>query len=252
MSLSPTYEFRGIANYQYVLGGRDTLFLAGFRFLSILMFTQVPIMTVLAIALAIILNSALVKAKVIFRTAIVLPMMTSIVVSAITWDYMFGERFGLINNFLRMAGLPGQPWLLTSFFARASIIMVMLWRWTGYNMILFLAGLQAIPEELYDAAKLDAGRLQAVWYITLPLLKPMIIFATIMNIVGCLQCFAEPYILTRGGPGNATYSVLMRIYNMAFGQYQFGYAAAGSWVLALVAICASVLFMWGTGFFKKG
>ena len=171
MSLSPDYEFKGVEHYQYLLGGKDPLFLAGFQFIAVLMFIQVPIMTVLAIALAIILNSTLIKGRTIFRAAIVIPMMATVVVSAIIWGRMFSPGFGLINNVLRSVGLPGQPWLLESLLARFSIIIVILWRWTGYNMILFLAGLQAIPRELYDAATLDAGRLQAVRHITLPLLN---------------------------------------------------------------------------------
>lgn len=257
LAISPTnmspgrdLEFTGVANYARLLG--DPLVWNGLKVVSTVLFIQVPIMTGFALILALLVSSPLIKGRTIFRTIFIIPIMTSLVVATLMWYPMLGERYGLINTTLRSVGLSGFRWLLDPTLALLSVHTVITWRWTGYNMIILLAGLQAIPRELYDAAALDAGRLQTVRRITLPLLKPMIIFSVIFSIIGSLQTFAEPLVLTGGGPGFATHTILMRIYNLAFIQGQFGYAAAVSWLLAVITICGSFFFLKKLGFFARG
>lgn len=243
-------EFVGLKNYARLLG--DPLFWNGLKVVSTVLFIQMPIMTGLALILALLVNSPLLKGGGVFRTILVLPMLTSLVVAGLLWYPMLGEQYGLFNTALGDIGLPTFSWLLDSKLALFSVHNAITWRWTGYNMIIFLAGLQAIPKELYDAASLDAGRLQMIRHITLPLLKPMIIFSVIFSIIGSLQTFAIPLVLTGGGPGFATKTVMMRIYDLAFGQGQFGYAAAMAMVLAAIALCGAFFLIRRLGYFVEG
>src|SRR3972149_2220940 len=252
MSPGRPLEFTGATNYVRLFG--DPLVWNGFKVVSTVLFIQVPIMTGLALILAILLSSPLIRGKTIFRTIFIIPVMTSLVAATLMWYPMFGENYGVINLVLTGIGLPGFKWLLDPTLALVSIFTVITWRWTGYNMIMFLAGLQAIPRELYDAAALDAGRLQTVRHITLPLLKPIIIFSVVFSIIGSLQLFAEPYVLTGQGTsaGFATYTVAIRLYNIGFIQGQFGYASAIGWFMALIAVCGTFFFLKRLGFFARG
>lgn len=237
-----TLSFIGLSNYFRVL--KDPIFWIGLKNVLLILGIQVPIMTGLALILALLLNSPLIIGKKIFRSIIYFPLTVSLVLAAIFWGYMYGKDFGLINLLLSSLGLPKIGWLVDPSIALYSIMNVITWRWTGWNMLLFLAGLQSIPVELYEAAKIDgAGRLQTTFHVVLPLLKPVIIFSLVLSINGSLQTFAEPWVLTQGGPAYSTYTVVLNIYRYMFAIGDLGLAAAMSLVLGLITIALAVLFI---------
>ncbi len=230
----------GIYNYSRML--EDTVFkralLNNFFYLII----QVPIMLGLALILAVLLNRKDLKFKGLFRTAIFLPCATSLVSYAIIFRSLFSLD-GFINTVLLNMGLLTEPlnWLAEPTTARIVIIVALIWRWTGYNMIFYLSGLQNIDSTLYEAARIDgASSLQVFSKITVPLLRPIILLTAIMSTNGTLQLFDESVNLTNGGPANATITMSHYIYKICF-EYspKFGYAAAMSYViLILVAVLA--------------
>lgn len=203
---------------------------------------QVPVMLVLALALASMLNNKHLRFKGLFRTAIFLPCATSLVSYAMIFRSMFAND-GFINTVLRGFGMNPIMWFANAWTARAVIIIALIWRWTGYNMVFYLSGLQNIEYSVYEAAKIDgASPVQSFFKITVPLLKPTILLTTIMSTNGTLQLFDESLNLTNGGPGKSTMTLSHYIYNTSFVQSpNFGYAAAMSIiVLIMVAILAVI------------
>jgi lactose/L-arabinose transport system permease protein len=206
---------------------------------------QVPIMLILAILLAQLLNNKDLKFKGLFRTCIFLPCATSLVSYSLIFKSMFATQ-GLINSVLMKIGIISENinWLGTPATAKAVIIIALIWRWTGYNMVFYLAGLQNIEYSVYEAAKIDgASGWKTFWYITVPLLKPTIVMTAIMSINGTLQLFDESMNLTSGGPANSTITMSHYIYNQAFGQGvgQLGYTSAMSFIVfILVGILAFI------------
>jgi len=239
--LHPYTDFIGLHNYLKTL--QNPLFLTSLRNVAMILFIQVPVMTLIALALALLLNSELVKGRNIFRPIIYLPLCTSTVVASLMWNFMYGKDYGLINTLLSNVGLPKVDWVTDSRVALYSIMNVITWRWIGWNMVLFLAGLAAIPQEIYDSAKLDAGRFQTVRYITLPLLKPMMVVSIILSINGSLQTFTEPLMLTGGGPGYSTQTLIMSVWRFAWGMFSYGYAAAASWIVGLIVFFAAIIYI---------
>ncbi|HIS25883.1 MAG TPA: sugar ABC transporter permease [Candidatus Pullilachnospira intestinigallinarum] len=231
-------SFGGIANYTRILKDatfRQTLFNTFFYLII-----QVPVMLILALALASMLNDKDLKFKGLFRTAIFLPCATSLVSYSMIFRSMFAND-GFINTVLRNLGLTPIMWFSNAWTARAVIIIALIWRWTGYNMVFYLAGLQNIEYSVYEAAKIDgANPLQTFFKITVPLLKPTILVTTITSTNGTLQLFDESLNLTNGGPGRSTMTMSHYIYNTSFVQSpNFGYAAAMSMIiLVMVAILA--------------
>ena len=207
---------------------------------------QVPIMIVLALAISSMLNDKKLKGKGFFRTAIFLPCVTSLVAYSIVFKSLFATD-GFVNGFLMNLHIIEEPiaWITTTGYARALIIIAITWRWTGYNMIFYLAGLQGIDESVYEAAAIDgATGFQKFRYMTVPLLKPIILFTTINSTIGTLQLFDEPMNITQGGPANATITISQYIYNLLF-KYQpnFGYAAAVSYVIVVLIVVLSFIQM---------
>ena len=206
---------------------------------------QVPIMLILAMLLAQLLNNKNLKFRGLFRTLIFLPCATSLVSYALIFRALFATQ-GLVNSVLMNLHLISANinWLGTPKTAKAVIILALIWRWTGYNMVFYLAGLQNIDYSVYEAAKIDgASNWKTFWHITVPLLKPTIIMTSIMSINGTLQLFDESMNLTMGGPANATITMSHYIYNNSFGQgvSNFGYASAMSFlVFVLVAILSLI------------
>jgi len=232
----------GLSNYERLF--RDTVFhqtlITTFTYLVI----QVPIMLMLAIILATLLNDRNLKFRGFFRTAVFLPCTTSLVSYSIIFRSLFAVD-GYINHILVGLGIleTGYNFLGTPWSARMVIILALLWRWTGYNMIFFLAALQNIEPAVYEAARIDgASPVQQLSRITLPLLKPMILLTAIMSTNGTLQLFDESFNLTRGGPGRASMTVSHHLYQLAFEKApNFGYATAVSYViLLLVAVLAFI------------
>jgi lactose/L-arabinose transport system permease protein len=235
-------KFDGLANYQRLL--TDGTFKKALFNTFIFLIIQVPLMILLALAISSMLNDKRLKCKGLFRTAIFLPCVTSLVSYSIIFKSLFATE-GFVNVLLTKLHLIDAPitWLTDPFWAKVLIIIAITWRWTGYNMVFYLAGLQSIDESIYEAAELDgANALQKFFKITLPLLKPIILFTTINSTIGTLQLFDEPMNITSGGPANSTITISMYIYNLLF-KYQpnFGYAAAVSYVIVVLIMILSLI-----------
>jgi lactose/L-arabinose transport system permease protein len=206
---------------------------------------QVPVMIALATVLAVLLNSPILKARGLFRFAFFAPVVVGEVAYAAMFRLLFNE-FGIINKMLVAAGLTSIPWLSDPNAAMAVIIIALTWRWAGYNAIIILAGLQSIPEDVYEAATLDGvSKVRQFFYITLPLLKPVIILCVVISVIGTMQLFSEPFLITnRGGPGQATETLGLFLYRQGFGAFNFGYASAVAYTLTALAIAISLLNLW--------
>jgi len=167
-----------------------------------------------------------------YRAAFFLPVITVTVAVALIWRWMYEPRAGIINTGLRAIGLPGPAWLGDPHWAMAAIIIMSVWKGFGYNMVLFLAGLQGIPITIYEAAMLDgANAWQRFWKITLPLLSPMVFLAVVLTVISSFQVFDQAYVMTNGGPANATNTIVLYIYQNGFQYFRMGYASAIAWVL---------------------
>ena len=238
-------QFASPLNYNYSRMLQDVIFKTSMKNTFLYLIIEVPVMLVLAILLAQLLNNTDLKFKGLFRTAIFLPCATSLVSYSLIFKSMFATQ-GLINTVLMNLGLIHENinFLGTASTARAVIIIALIWRWTGYNMVFYLAGLQNIEYSVYEAAKIDgANGWKTFWNITVPLLKPTIVMTAIMSINGTLQLFDESVNLTSGGPANQTITMSHYIYNQAFGQGvgNFGYTSAMSFVVfIMVAILAFI------------
>ena len=233
-------NFGGAANYLRIL--KDPTFRQCLFNTFFYLVIQVPVMLVLALGLASMLNNKQLRFKGLFRTAIFLPCATSPVSYAMIFRSMFAND-GFINTILRNIGLDPIMWFANAWTARAVIIIALIWRWTGYNMVFYLSGLQNIEYSVYEAAKIDgASPFQSFFKITVPLLKPTILLTAIMSTNGTLQLFDESLNLTNGGPGKSTMTLSHYIYNTSFVQSpNFGYAAAMSIiVLVMVAVLAVI------------
>lgn len=231
--------------YNYTRMFQDKLFLRSMGNTFLYLIVQVPIMLVLAMLLAQLLNNKDLKFRGFFRTCVFLPCATALVSYSLIFKSLFATQ-GLINSILVSLGILKENFnfLGTASSAKAIIIIALLWRWTGYNMVFYLAGLQNIEYSVYEAAKIDgANGWQTFWRITVPLLRPTIVMTAIMSINGTLQLFDESVNLTSGGPANATITMSHYIYNNSFGQgvANFGYASAMSFfVFMLVAILSAI------------
>ena len=235
-------KFDGFSNYSRMF--KDTVFMQSLGNTFLYLIIQVPIMLILALILASMLNNKNLRCKGLFRTAIFLPCATSLVSYAIIFRSLFGVD-GFINSVLIKLGIlnTGYNFLGHATSAKIVIIIALIWRWTGYNMVFYLSGLQNIEYSVYEAAKIDgASPMQTFFKITVPLLKPTILLTAIMSTNGTLQLFDESLNLTRGGPSNATITMSHYIYNQSFKYVpKFGYAAAMSFLIfILVAILAFV------------
>jgi ABC-type sugar transport system permease subunit len=235
-------EFAGLINYGLVL--KDKVFWQSMANGVILFFLYVPVMLFLALVLAVILNSGRVKGFRFFRTLIFLPFITNMVAAGFTFRILLEKQNGLFNMVLGYLGLPGVPWLENIWWARISLSLLIIWAWLGYNMVIMLAGLQTIPRDLTEAAQVDgASPVQAFFRITVPLMRPVILFCLITSTIGSFGLFTEVSTLTRGGPMNATITPLIRIYGLAFTSYQFGYASAVAYTFfALIFILTIIQF----------
>jgi multiple sugar transport system permease protein len=201
----------------------------------------VPISAALALVLAVLFTVQF-RFQELFKAVYFAPMVTSTVAAAMVWWWMYNPQFGILNVLLRLLHLPPQPWLMSSHTALASIIIFSVWKTVGYNMIIYIAGLQAIPPEFYEAAVIDgAGTLQQFRRITVPLLAPTTTFILIYNTILAFQVFDQVFVLTGGGPANATNVVVLDLYRQAFQRYNFGYASAEAMVLFLIIMGITAL-----------
>ena len=204
----------------------------------------VPVTLVIGLLIATALSRGVTRFRTAFRVGYYLPVITSIVAIAVVWRFLLNPDSGLINMLLGGLGIKGPVWLADPVFAMPSIIAMAVWRNLGFAMVVFLAGLQTIPSSLYESASIDgAGRWQAFRYVTIPMLRPTILFMTVITTIGYLQLFEEPFVMTLGGPLDSTLSITMYMYQQGFTFFHQGYASAIAYVLfVIVALIAFLQF----------
>ena len=230
----------GFANYTRLLGTND--FWHALRVTLYFAVAGGPLSVAASLGAALLVNAKAVRLKSLFRTIYFAPFVTTLVAVAIVWRYLYHPRYGLIDFALGKLGLAPIDWLGDPHWAMPAIILMAVWKQFGYNMLVFIAGLQTIPTELYEAAELDgAGAWRRFWSVTFPMLGPTLVFVGIVTMIGYLQLFAEPYVMTQGGPVRATTSVVMYMYEEGFRWWRMGYAAAIAFVLFVVILLATLV-----------
>ena len=236
-------EWVGLANFRNLFA--DGAFWSSLWVTLVIGVMYIPPMFGLALGLALLLNDQTLKLKGLFRAAVFVPCITPMVVIAIVFTLLFGTQFGVLNWLLGFVGIEPVAWLQTTWGARFALTVVLVWRWTGYNMVLMLAGLQGIDHNLYEAATLDgASRSQKLWHVTLPLLRPTLTFCAIMSLVGTAFMFDEPFVLTaNGGPGTATTNFGLFLFQQSFDTFRFGYASAAAYVVAGAVFLLSLIVL---------
>src|SRR5690625_3395288 len=231
-------RFVGLGNYWALL--HRPLFWSALWHTVYFVIVGVPLSMLVSLGAALLLDSELARAGPFFRTALFAPVVTTVVAVAVIWRYLFQTRFGLVNYALEAVGLDPVNWLGDPDWAMPTIILFAVWKNFGYNMIIFLAGLQAIPEELYEAARIDgASKWRQLVHITLPMLGPIMLLVGILTMSGYFQLFAEPYVMTKGGPLQSTVSVLYLMYNDGFKWFNLGLASAVAFMLFVVMFGAT-------------
>lgn len=232
-------RFVGAANFERLMSDRavrDALvhtltFIAGY----------VPLVMVLALLIALALNTRLPGVAAV-RTAFFLPVVSSWVAVALLWSWLFNPRYGLINYLLGLLGIDGPGWLFDRAWAMPAIILTSVWKDLGFAMVIFLAGLQAIPTDYYEAAALDgAGPVRRLWDVTLPLLAPTTFFVSVISIINSFQVFDQVWVMTEGGPAGATTVLVERIVRHAFSYGEMGYAATISWMLFALVFTVTLI-----------
>ena len=204
----------------------------------------VPLSVAVSLGAALLLNSPLVRLRALFRTALFAPVVTTLVAVAVIWRYLFHTSYGLVNWALGHAGIAPVDWLGDPRWAMPTIMLFAVWKNFGYNMVIFLAGLQAIPQDLYEAARIDgASRWRQLLHITLPQLGPVLLVVGVITVSGYFQLFAEPYVMTRGDPLQSTVSVLYYMFEEGFKWWNLGRASAVAFALFLVILAATTLLL---------
>ncbi len=233
-------RFIGFANYSKLLQTHD--FWLALRNTFYFAFVGGPLTIAVALGAALLLASKLVRFKGFFRTVYFTPFVTTLVAVAIVWRYLYHTRYGLFNYGLSRLGIGPIDWLGDPHWAMPAIILMAVWKSFGYNMLIFIAGLQAIPDELYDAAEIDgAGPFRRFFSITLPMLAPTLVFVAVITMIGYFQLFSEPYVMTQGGPLRSTTSVVLLMYEEGFRWWRMGYAASIAFVLFVVILLATLV-----------
>jgi multiple sugar transport system permease protein len=237
--LKGRFTFIGLDNFHSLL--TDEIFRRSAVNTLTYVIAIVPISVSLGLILAVLFNAKF-HLKEFFKAVYFSPMVTSTVAAAMVWWWMYNPQFGIFNVLFKLVGLPEQPWLMSSRMALPSIIIFSVWKNLGYNMIIYLAGLQAIPPQFYEAATIDgAGPLTRFRHVTIPLLAPTTTFILIYDSILALQVFDQIFVLTGGGPAGSTNVVVLDLYRQAFERYNFGYAAAEAMVLFLFIMGVTIL-----------
>ncbi|MBM7784468.1 carbohydrate ABC transporter permease [Tenggerimyces flavus] len=243
-------QFVGFAQYQFLLSDPQfwKVLLNTFQ---IWIISTIPMLAI-ALVVAFLLNQQI-RAKGSYRIAYFIPNVTSIVAITLIFGSIFSNQFGLVNAFLEWIGVEPVQWLTEPWPIKIAVAAIVIWRWMGYNALIYLAGLQAIPNDLYDAARVDgASWVQVFFRITVPMLRPIILFTVITSTIGGLQLFTEPQLLlgNAGGPGSEGQTISLYLYQQAFTLNDFGYGAALSWAMFIVIILFSIInwrLVQGTG-----
>ncbi len=235
-------RFVGLHNYWALL--HRPVFWAALAHTAYFVAVGVPLSMAVSLGAALLLNSPLARARAFFRTALFAPVVTTVVAVAIVWRYLFNTKYGVVNALLEWLGLHPVDWLGDPHWAMPTIILFAVWKNFGYNMIIFMAGLQAIPGELYEAARMDgASPWRQLRHITLPLLQPTLLMVAILTVSGYFQLFAEPYVITEGGPLQSTVSVLYLMYDEGFTWWNLGSASAVAFALFVVMFAVTALML---------
>jgi multiple sugar transport system permease protein len=237
-------EFAALDNFRSIAS--DTLFWQALKVTTIYTAVSVPLSMVLAFLLALLMNTK-VRGIAVFRTIYYLPGIVPAVANAVLWAWILNSEFGLLNAFLHLFGVRKILWLQDPEWALPALILMSLWG-LGGAMVIYLAGLQGIPNEFYEAAEIDgAGTWARLWHVTIPLMSPVIFFNLIMGIIGTFQIFTAGYLITNGGPQNATLFYVLYLYRNGFQYLKMGYAAALAWVLAFIIVGLTVFVFRGLG-----
>ena len=235
-------EWVGLENYRQML--LDRRFRMSFRNTWLFSLGVVPAGVAISLGLALMLDMNL-RFRAAFRAVVFIPVILPMVVVAMVWGFLFSAYGGVFNQMLEWLGYPPVRWLSLPSTAMDAIVVTSLWKSVGFNMVVFLAGLQAIPREYHEAAAVDgAGALQRFWCITLPLLKPTVLFATVIATIGSFQVFTQVFVMTQGGPAFSTSTLVYYIYHNAFENFRMGYAAAIAVVLFAILLGLSALQLW--------
>jgi ABC-type sugar transport system permease subunit len=233
-------EFVGLDNFRE-LATEDDNFHDALRNTAYFAFASVPLSVVLGLATALLVNRAI-RGVVVFRSIFLLPYVTITVALSLVWKWLYLPEAGLINAALALVGIDGPNWLTSSAWAMPALIIMSVWKSFGYNMVLFLAGLQGVPQHLYDAAKVDgASGWQRFRDVTVPMLSPTTFFVVVISIIGSFQVFDQALVMTNGGPGTATTTLVLYIYQVGFQSFHMGYAAAVAWVLFAVVFVFTLI-----------
>lgn len=235
-------RFIGFQNYARIL--ETPLFWKALKNTFYFVLVGGPLSVAVSLGTALMLDSKLAKFKSFYRTVYFLPVVSSLIAVAIVWRYLYHPAHGLLNYFLSLFGVSPIDWLGDPDLAMPAIILMAVWKNFGYNMLIFIAGLQNIPDDLYEAAHLDgASWWQQFTDITLPMLKPTTVFVVMITVIGYFQLFAEPYVMTQGGPLNATTSIVLLMYEQGFRWWNMGYAAAIAFVLFAIILIFTIIQM---------
>jgi multiple sugar transport system permease protein len=235
-----TISFVGLENYKDIFA--DPVFIKSIYNTLFYVIFGVPLVIICSLGIALLINFGKSPIFKMFRVIFYMPSITNVVAIAVVWSYLYNPQFGLFNYILKLLHLPTIPWLQDPTMAKVSLIILALWRAIGVNMIIFLAALQGIPKEYYEAAQIDgANGWKQLTKITIPLLRYAIFFVSITTMIGWLQFFEEPFIMTKGGPLDSTTSVALFIYQNGFEFSKFGYAAAGSFILFIAIIIVTLV-----------
>ena len=233
----------GLGNYSYLLTNKA--FWASLANSAILWLLVLPIQLALGIVSAVLLNIAEMKFRSLYRVTFILPFVTPLVAIAQVWVVVFDERYGAVNAFLRIFGIENIGWLTTTTWAKPTLALLFLWKTTGFVVIILLSGLQSINSTLYEAAEIDgAGKVRQLFSITMPLLRPTLGFVVVMQTLGVFQMFAEPFVVTQGGPYNSTTTAGYHLYNFIT-RADLGTGAANSILLVVIVMTLSLLFVRG-------
>jgi multiple sugar transport system permease protein len=230
----------GADNYRRLLD--DPRFWTALRNTAYFVAVAGPLSVATSLGTALLLHVRLVRFRALFRTIFFLPVVTTLVAVAVVWRYLYHPRYGLLNQLLAALGVGPIDWLGNPAWAMPALILLAVWKNFGFNMVIFVAGLQAIPERLYEAARLDgAGPWQQFRAVTLPMLAPTFLFVAVITMIGYFQLFAEPYVMTQGGPAQATLSVVLLMYEEGFRWWRMGYAAAVAFALFAIILAVTLL-----------
>ena len=236
--LSPNVRFVGLRNYQEIF--TNDVYVKAIRNTLLYVVGTVPIGTFLSLSIAALLNQSI-RGRLFFRTAFYLPVVTSVAATALVWRWILNPQGGLANTALAGLGLPTLGWLTDPNTAMLSLVLITLWGGIGGNMVIFLAGLQGIPSELYEAAEIDGAHWwQSFFYITIPMLSPVTLFVVVTYTIAIFRSFGLIFMLTQGGPSLSTNTLVWEVYQTAFGYLRFGLGAAISVVLLLTILLLSV------------